>query len=259
MRHVAGNGANSVTSAMADDKKDTIFAQPLGEIAGFRFDESVAAVFPDMIQRSVPGYSTVIAISGVLAEQFSQPGTNIYDFGCSLGATTLAMAQNLAPNHCDIIAVDNSRAMLDRLRQTLDQQTLPVPVQLRCEDICETEVSNASIAALNFTLQFVDLSQRLDLLQRIHAGMRPGAVLILSEKICFAEPALNKMFTDLYHDFKRTQGYSDLEISQKRTALENVLVPETLEQHRARLNDAGFTRVAVWFQCFNFISLVAFK
>lgn len=244
---------------MTGDKKDTLFAQPLGEIAGFSFDESVAAVFPDMIQRSVPGYSTVIAISGVLAEQFSQQGSHIYDLGCSLGATTLAMAQCLPRDYCEIIAVDNSQAMLDRLRQTLDQQTLPVAVRLHCEDICATELTNASVAALNFTLQFIDVAQRLDLLKRIYAGMRAGAVLILSEKICFADPALNTLFIDLYHDFKRTQGYSDLEISQKRTALEDVLIPETLEDHRARLGEAGFTRVAVWFQCFNFASLVAFK
>ncbi len=244
---------------MVDKKKDTIFAQPLGEIAGFQFDESVAAVFPDMIQRSVPGYSTVIAISGVLAEKFSQPNTTIYDLGCSLGATTFAMAQRLPQNGCDIVAVDNSQAMLDRLQHVLDQQPPPVPVLLRYEDICSTDITNASVVALNYTVQFVDVAQRLQLLKRIHAGMRPGAVLILSEKICFADQALNDTFIDLYHDFKRTQGYSDLEISQKRTALENVLLPETLEQHRTRLEAAGFSRTAVWFQCFNFASLVAFK
>lgn len=259
MRRVAGSGVSKLTSAMTDDKKDTIFAQPLGEIAGFSFDESVAAAFPDMIQRSVPGYSTVIAISGVLAEQFSQQGSRIYDLGCSLGATTLAMAQRLPQDRCEIIAVDNSRAMLDCAQQLLDQQALSVAVELRCEDICTTEVSNASLVALNFTLQFVDVAQRPSLLKRIYDGMCPGAVLILSEKICFADPALNTLFIDLYHDFKRTQGYSDLEISQKRTALENVLIPETLEDHCARLNEAGFTRVAVWFQCFNFASLIAFK
>ena len=244
---------------MADSKKDTVFAQPLGEIAGFRFDDSVAAVFPDMIRRSVPGYSTVIAISGVLAEKFSQPNTTIYDLGCSLGATTFAMAQRLPHNGCDIVAVDNSRAMLDRLQKMLDQQPPSVPIQLRCEDICSTDITNASVIALNFTLQFVDVAQRLQLLKRIYAGMRSGGVLILSEKICFADPTLNETFIDLYHDFKRTQGYSELEISQKRTALENVLLPETLEQHRARLTEAGFSRTAVWFQCFNFASLVAFK
>ena len=244
---------------MVENKKDTIFAQPLGEIAGFSFDDSVAAVFADMIQRSVPGYSTVITISGVLAEKFSQPNTTIYDLGCSLGATTFAMAQRLSQSGCVMVAVDNSQAMLNRLQQVLDEQPPPVPVQLRCEDICSTDVSNASVVALNYTLQFVDVAQRLHLLKRIHAGMRAGAVLILSEKIRFIDATLNETFIDLYHDFKRTQGYSELEISQKRTALENVLLPETLEQHRARLAEAGFSRTAVWFQCFNFVSMVAFK
>ncbi len=257
---------------------DTLFAHPMGAVEGFTFDETVASVFPDMIQRSVPGYSTVVAISGILAERFSQPGSNLYDLGCSLGATSFSMAQHCAES-CRIFAVDSSTAMLDSLRETLANQSLSnqsstnqslsnqsltnqsqlAPIELVHGDICDVPINNASVVALNYTLQFVDVVKRPKLLRKIQQGMIDGGVLILSEKIHFESSGVDSLFVDLHHEFKRANGYSELEISQKREAIENVLVPETLEAHRQRLSACGFQRVEVWFQCFNFVSLVAFK
>ena len=91
------------------------------------------------------------------------------------------------------------------------------------------------------------------------SGLVDQGVLILSEKIQFSDERSEQLFVDLHHDFKRGNGYSDLEISQKRDALEHVLIPETIEAHRERLLAAGFSRVETWFQCFNFVSLVAFR
>ncbi len=240
------------------DRTDSLFSHPMGEVKGFTFDEQVASVFPDMIQRSVPGYSTVVAISGVLARRFSQPGTRIYDLGCSLGASSFSMARN-AHSDCELIAVDNSLAMLDRLQKVLAEQPLPVCVRTVLADICDIEMSNASVVALNYTLQFVPVAHRVALLEKIHQAMVDGGVLVLSEKIHFDHASVDELFVDLHHDFKRANGYSDLEISQKRDAIENVLLPETLEVHKQRLVACGFSRVEVWFQCFNFASLVAFK
>ena len=239
-------------------RTDTLFSHPMGAVEGFTFDQAVADVFPDMIQRSVPGYSTVVTISGVLAQRFSQPGTRLYDLGCSLGATSFAMARNAASN-CELIAVDNSAAMLAQLETVIARQSLSIPVTTERADICDIALNNASVVALNYTLQFVAIEQRQALLEKINRGMVNGGVVILSEKIQFPSDAVNELFVDLHHDFKRANGYSDLEISQKRDAIENVLVPETLAQHRSRLADCGFSRVEVWFQCFNFASLVAFK
>lgn len=239
-------------------KKDTLFSYPMGAVKGFTFDDAVASVFPDMIQRSVPGYSTVVAISGVLAQRFSQPGTRLYDLGCSLGATSFSMAQSAASD-CEVIAVDNASAMLDQLEEALATQSLVTPIHLMHADILDIEISQASVVAMNYTLQFVDIEKRESLLARIHQGMVDNAVLILSEKIQFDSEQVDELFIDLHHDFKRANGYSDLEISQKRDAIDNVLVPESLAKHRQRLVDCGFSRVEVWFQCFNFASLVAFK
>ena len=244
---------------MSKDSRDTIYSAPQLEVAGFRFDNKVAAVFPDMIKRSVPGYETIIGMTGTLADQYVQPSTRCYDLGCSLGASTLAMRQHIHQPGCEIIAVDNSQAMLERCQKALNNGDSEVPVSLVCGNIQDIVIENASIVVLNFTLQFIPLKQRCDLLKNICNGLVPGGILVLSEKVCFEQPQHDQLMIDLHHHFKREQGYSDLEISQKRSALENVLIPETLQTHRQRIAEAGFTSIDVWFQCFNFASLIAIK
>lgn len=239
--------------------QDDIFAAPRDHIVDFAFDASVAHVFPDMIRRSVPGYGEIIALTGLLAGQYAQSGSRIYDLGCSLGASTISMRRRIPHRDCTLVGIDNSQAMLDRARTHIDQEGAGLAVELICDDVRNADIHQASVVALNFTLQFIDPAERLPLLRRIHAGLQPGGVLILSEKIMFANDREQDFHTDMHLAFKRANGYSELEISQKRTALENVLIPDTLEQHRERLQWAGFPRSECWFQCFNFASLVAFK
>lgn len=241
------------------DSHDSLFSEPLGRIEGFTFDEQVARVFPDMLRRSVPGYNTIVAQSGSLAERYATPGSRVYDLGCSLGATTLAMRQRIRTPDCRIIAVDNSEAMITRCRDAIAEDTATVPVDVVLGDIAEVAFEQASVVAMNFTLQFFAPEQRLALLTRIADGMLPGGALILSEKIAFSDPGQQVLHTEMYHSFKRANGYSDLEISQKRTALENVLVPDTLPSHYERLSEAGFRSAEVWFQCFNFVSMIALR
>ena len=243
----------------SSQNKDRIFAEKM--LPGdFVFDDKVASVFEDMINRSVPGYSTIIAMIGVLAERYCQEQSRIYDLGCSLGGATLAAVDKVSCQNFSTIAIDNSPAMIDRLQAKLDG--LPQfagKVDCRCEDLVDSQIENASVVVLNFTLQFIPLSQRAALLSKIYEGMKPGGILIVSEKISFPDEKLNQLFIEMYHSFKETMGYSKLEISQKRSALEKVLLPETLEVHRDRLKSTGFQSVDVWFQCFNFASMVAFK
>lgn len=241
----------------SDSRKDRIYAQAHPEIAAFSFDDKVAAVFPDMIRRSVPGYAAIIGMIGLLAEQHAQPHTRLYDLGCSLGAATAAMRSRVTADGCELVAVDNASAMIERAREAFDSQP-GIPVRLECADIRDVPITNASVVVLNFTLQFLTPGDRLGLLRRINQGMRPGGVLVLSEKIAGANDEQDRLLSEMHHVFKRANGYSDLEISQKRTALEDVLIPETIAVHQARLAEAGFSRSELWFQCFNFVSLVAF-
>lgn len=238
---------------------DTLYADPLKGEAKFTFDKKVVEVFPDMIKRSVPGYATIISMIGNLAERYSQADSNCYDLGCSLGAATLAMRHRIQAADCRIIGVDNSEAMIERCQQVMAADSGEIPVELQCADIQSVPVSNASVVVLNFTLQFIPLAQRQTILQTIYAGLKPGGVLILSEKVAFDDQQHQQLMIELHHNFKRTNGYSDLEIAQKRSALEDVLLPETLETHRNRIKHIGFSSCDVWFQCFNFASLIAIK
>ncbi|MBQ0746947.1 carboxy-S-adenosyl-L-methionine synthase CmoA [Marinobacter sp.] len=248
----------SKTDHSPEQQTDRLFAterQP----EDFRFDAAVARVFPDMIRRSVPGYTTIIPMIEVITEQYAQAGSNCYDLGCSLGASTLAMRHGISFDSCSLVGVDNSEAMIERCEHYIALDDHSLPVSLRCENIQETELTNASVTTLNFTLQFVPPEQRTNLLRKIAEATQPGGVLILSEKIRFDSEDEQAVQTRLHHEFKRANGYSDLEISQKRSAIEQVLIPETLEAHKQRLTEAGFDRVLVWYQCFNFVSMMAIK
>ena len=241
------------------DNRDTIYADPLRDAGLFTFDENVARVFPDMIKRSVPGYTTIVAMTGLIAQRYASPGSRLYDLGCSLGASTLAMRQNLRSEDCRIVGVDNSAAMLERCRSIVDTDTHDTPVDLICTNLEDVAIENASVVVLNFTLQFIPLGIRDEVIGRIYAGLRPGGIMVLSEKLTFEDPHLDQLNIDLHHEFKRANGYSELEIAQKRAAIENVLLPETLATHKQRIAEAGFSSCDVWFQCFNFASLVALK
>jgi len=244
---------------MVGQARDDIFSQPLNAATNFTFDEKVAAVFPYMIKRSVPGYSSVIAMTGVIGNQYTQSGSVCYDLGCSLGESTFALASQINVKDSKIIAVDNSQQMLDRFALILDKQSPAIAVDLVCDDILNVKFDRCSVVILNYTLQFIAIEQRDSLVKRIYDALLPGGVLLLSEKIRFADEILDQRMIDLHHAFKKANGYSDLEISQKRTALENVLRPELMQTHEKRLQDAGFNRVDTWFQCFNFMSMIAIK
>ena len=238
---------------------DQVYAKPKAMIVDFAFDENVARVFPDMIRRSVPGYETTIALTGLLAEQYAQPDSHCYDLGCSLGAVTLAMRSRIQQPGCHIIAVDNAEAMTRRCQQHVAEAGEGLEVEVICADIQDIEIQNASVVVLNFTLQFIPPAARAALIQQIYNGIRPGGVLLLSEKIVFSDATEQQRMEALHIAFKKANGYSELEISQKRSALENVLIPDTFEQHQARLQAAGFSSVDLWFRCINFVSLLAIK
>lgn len=239
--------------------KDSLYADPIAELDAFKFDDKVVNVFPDMIRRSVPGYGAIISAIGLLADRFCQNNSRCYDLGCSLGAATLSMQRHISAKDAVIIAVDNSEAMIKQLRKNLPASTGNADVEVYCADIRNIEISNASVVVLNFTLQFLPLEDRYDFLRMIYQGMLPGGILILSEKLQFSDRRQQELQMEMHHAFKKSQGYSDLEISQKRSALENVLIAETFTQHQQRFLDVGFSSAEVWFQYFNFASMIALK
>jgi tRNA (cmo5U34)-methyltransferase len=236
-------------------EKDQVYREPQRQIVDFAFDDAVADVFPDMIRRSVPGYETVIPITGLIAARHVPEGGLVCDLGCSLGATTLAVLRQIGEQSARVLAVDNSQAMLDRARQLIDDDR----VTFRCEDLRETDVTGANVVLMNYVLQFIEPEERGQLLETLRKNMAPDGLLILSEKIRY-ESERDQTFHEATHlAYKQANGYSDLEVSQKRTALENVMIIDSEAEHRNRLADAGFTRIDCWFRCLNWISILAYR
>ena len=240
-----------MTDNVTSNRRDTLFAELVTEPSTFSFNDAVVDVFPDMIQRSVPGYGTVVKMSGILSEQYAQEGTHIYDLGCSLGESIRSVESALNGRDCHLVGVDNSPAMIAKAQQ------IDSGIKWRLADVTTLPLERSSVVIMNFTLQFIPIEQRLSLLTKIREAMVPGGLLILSEKLTLPDPDMDALMIDLHHDFKRSQGYTDLEIAQKRDAIENVLIPEAAETHTERLQEAGFSRSSIWFQCLNFASFIA--
>ena len=240
------------------DLEDNLFKTPLSSAGGFRFDEKVALVFPDMIRRSVPGYGHIVGSSGLIAKRYAKANTVIYDLGCSLGATTLAIAGEVKTPGCRIIAVDNSEAMLAQARMRLSEPLIDtLPIDWVCEDISDMTFEPCSVVALNFTLQFIEKGKREKLLSDVRRALYPDGALILAEKIVQEDAESQDTLNTLHLDFKRANGYSELEIAGKRQAIENVLVPETANAHIERLTRVGFREVTEFFHCLNFKAWIA--
>jgi tRNA (cmo5U34)-methyltransferase len=239
--------------------KDEVFKSTDAKPGSFRFDASVASVFPDMLRRSIPGYEATIGALESLARRYVQAGTRVYDLGCSLGAATLAMRAGIRVTGCEIVAVDLAPAMVDRCRELVHEDEGGTPVSICVADVRDVAIDNASMIVMNYTLQFLPVADRLALIARIFDGMVEGGVFVLSEKVADEDPRFEVLMVDLHHEFKRANAYSDLEISRKRTALENVLIPETAAVHLDRLASAGFRHAGVWLKHFNFASFVAIR
>jgi tRNA (cmo5U34)-methyltransferase len=239
--------------------EDKVFNEPLDRIADFKFNETVAAVFDDMVSRSVPSYGDIQRMLVELGAYFATEGSNIYDLGCSTG-TTLALLHRALPVRSHLVGVDSSAEMLDKCRDKLGQVGLADAIELKCEDLDRgVSIENASVVMLVLTLMFVRPLNRERLMAEIFRGMNQNGCLLLVEKVLGDGSLFNRLFIERYYAFKRRMGYSELEISQKREALENVLIPYRLQENRDLLLKAGFREVEVFFKWYNVAGFVAVK
>ncbi len=225
----------------------------------FEFNERVAEVFDDMLDRSVPFYKQVIEMTAEILGGSLHPGDAVYDLGCSTGTTLLHLARMLESKGLRFSGVDNSKAMLDKALRKAEMFSMADRISFIEQDITRADFSGAGGIILNYTLQFIKPSVRLAFLKKIYSGLRPGGVLILSEKVVCPDNEFNAQFLDSYHQYKKRRGYSELEISNKREALENVLIPLSSRENMDMLDQAGFSRAETFFQWFNFVSVVAGK
>jgi len=240
---------------------DAIFARKRDRIDDFDFGAETAAVFDDMLDRSVPHYAEIQRMTGELVGEFVEDGTAVYDLGCSTATTILHVAQSVpADVKARFVGIDSSQEMLDIARRKLTEAAFAFPCELRCADLNDgVNVADASVVLLVLTLQFVRPLHRERLLRSVCDGLQKGGCVVLVEKVLGRDSRLNRLFIERYYDMKRRNGYSDLEIAQKREALENVLVPYQLEENLQLLRDVGFSATDVFFKWYNFCGIIAVK
>jgi tRNA (cmo5U34)-methyltransferase len=239
-------------------QKDDIY-QEIRPYKHFAFDREVVSVFPDMISRSVPGYWISNQGIGIMSKRYAQANSNIYDLGCSLGASTYSILEQQAQNEAQLIAVDGSKEMIEHLEGTLEKQFPMHSVQLHCGDIRTFPLHNASVVILHYTLQFIPQEDRNNVLKRIYDALLPNGVLLLSEKIRFSDEELEQNIRRWHHDYKAAEGYSPLEIEQKARDIRTSMKTDTLDSLQKRLSDTGFTKVTLWMRCYGFSSFVVQK
>ncbi len=240
--------------------RDEVFKQAVSVAEDFRFGEKVASVFDDMLSRSVPFYPEMQRMIGEMAADFAAPGSRVYDLGCSTGTTLIHLDQVLGEREITLVGVDNSEEMLDKCRQKMAEHRFSNKVELTCADLNQgIYLEDASMAFLVLTLQFIRPLNRDKLIRGIYDGLRENGALILVEKVLGEDSLFNRSFIKYYYEFKKRNGYSEMEISQKREALENVLIPYRLEENREMLERAGFHCVDVFFKWYNFSGIVAVK
>lgn len=239
--------------------KDEVFREQIEKVSDFKFGANVAKVFDDMVNRSVPFYGEIQRMMAELAADHAREETFVYDLGCSTGTTMIGM-DTMVDQDIKFIGIDDSQEMLDKCKSKLMEIGFSRPYELRCADLGQgIKIENASVVVLCLTLQFVRPIYRERLLKDIYNGLNPGGVLILVEKILAEENNFNRDFINYYYNYKRRNNYSELEISQKREALENVLVPYKLSENITLLRDQGFAHCEVFFKWYNFAGLVAVK
>lgn len=239
--------------------RDRVFAEKRRQIQPFSFNREVAAVFDDMLVRSVPLYRESLCRQVDLVTRFYRAGTRIYDLGCSHGNLGVKLQAAFKNTGFTLVGVDTSKPMLEKYRHRLKPPEPGRRIHLVCGAMEDIRIADASVVVINLTLQFLDPAARDHLIRRVFSGMIPGGVLLLMEKTVHKDTVFQDLHLDIYRQFKRENGYSDLEISQKRDALEKVLIPDTLDTHFHRLHRAGFSQVDVWLKWFNFSALMAVK
>ena len=238
-------------------KRDEYFKDPVKVVPSFRFDQGVVDCFDDMVSRSVPYYHEIHRILSDIVSHQVEEGDRIYDLGCSTGTTLKFLSQCLEGREVELIGLDKSAPMIKKAKQ----KCAPCfhSVQLLLEDLRNFPFQQSALVVMNYTLQFIPVEQRLSLLCRISRSLRPGGLLVLTEKIQSQNPFIEALQTELYCDFKRRNGYSELEIAQKREALENTLIPLPPETQLEFLRASGFHHVDMIFRWFNFACFVGKK
>jgi tRNA (cmo5U34)-methyltransferase len=244
----------------------------------WQFDDEVARVFDNMLQRSIPDYETMREMVTELGAQFIEYYSNVLDIGTSRGDQ---IARFLSKGYEDqverileddvpgiegaeYIGIEISDPMIEAASRRFDgvnnvaiikhdiREGLPINKWLDPGD-------RLSLVTAVLTMIFVPVEARYRVLSDIHRHLETDGALIMVEKVIGEGPAMDELLVGQYQAFKARQGYTDEDIERKRLSLEGVLVPLQLSSHVANLKAVGFTHVDTFWRCLNFVGIIAVK
>lgn len=239
--------------------KDDLFKDPGRRQGSFDFDDAVVAVFDDMLKRSVPFYFEIQNMIADLGEQLLPDKAKVYDLGCSTGTTIALLSKRISKKEVEYVAVDNSAPMLEKAQLRLQDCNIDSYSLVNADINSGIEISNADMVVMNLLLQFIDVDKRPSVLQDIYNGLNDNGVLVFVEKVANEQSKLDEIYIESYHEFKKRNLYTDEEIARKRAALENFLIPLSVEQNLDYLSAAGFSNAEIFFRWFNFVGILAIK
>jgi len=232
--------------------KDQVFNKPIEK--QFEFDEEVASVFDDMLNRSVPFYKENLNLQIEILHNFLNENDKVIDLGSSTGTFLIELSKR---KKLKLIGLDSSKAMINR--SVNKARAFGADVEFINGDFMEYDLHGAKAIIANYTVQFIRPLKREKLISKIYNSLEKDGVFLMSEKLITENKKLNKIMIDIYYDYKKKMGYSEFEIAQKREALENVLIPYTMQENIEMLKNAGFKDIEVIFRWNNFASFIAFK
>ena len=233
--------------------KDNIFNKPIKK--QFEFDEEVAGVFDDMLLRSVPFYKENIKLQIDILKNLLENKDKVIDLGSSTGTFLIELSKQ--KENLQLIGIDNSGAMIKKAKQKA--RAFGSSAEFIEADFLEYDLNGAKAIVANYTIQFIRPLKREKLVQKIYNSLEKDGIFLMSEKLITENKQLNKIMIDIYYNFKKEKGYSEYEIAQKREALENVLIPYTMNENIEMLKNAGFKDIDVIFRWNNFATFIAFK
>jgi len=253
-------GANRQPRGWKTIVRDLNFAAPMKKALDFDFGEQTTQVFDDMLVRSVPFYDEIQHMIAEIVANLVEEKPVVYDLGCSTGTTLLMLATRLKNKNPRLVGLDQSVPMLNHARKRAEQAGLTSMITWQQHDLNEPLITDPSDAfIMNLSLQFIRPLNRERLVSNLYHSLKPRGCLILVEKIIPEDSLLNRTYIELYYGFKRRNGYSDLEIAQKREALENILIPYRVNENLELLNRCGFKAPDTFFRWLNFAGFIGIK
>lgn len=206
--------------------------------------------FDNHIETSIRGYSNLWNDVLSLSEYFVEDNTNVVDIGCSTGKLIKQMSEQNSFSSCQYTGIELEECFFDHL---IDSNN----VSFFKGDVRDYDFNNCSLVTSIFTLQFIPIKDRENIIHKIYDGLNKGGAFIFSEKVFSENPRVQEMMTFLYYDYKK-KHYSCEQILNKETELRHLMKPNTEDEIVNMCTNVGFYIQPFW-RNYNFVGFVCIK